>query len=110
MADAELLLYRIELPPGVAQNRRRGWLVGWPFEGMERQGVDREAADYPALEKTGRAILLRSRAIHNAVRREGRQVMRVLTEATARVAAPSLLDLLTLARKLVLALATSGIV
>jgi hypothetical protein len=33
--------------------------------------------------------------------------MRVLSEATARAAAPSLLDLLTLARKLVLVLATS---
>ena len=61
------------------------------------EGVDREAADYGALEKVGRALLHRQRALFNEVRREGREVMRLLTQAAERTVAPTLQDLLVLA-------------
>ena len=60
-------------------------------------GVDREAPDYGALEKAGRALLHRQRALVNEVRREGREVMRLLTQAAARTAVPTLQDILALA-------------
>src|SRR5262249_37429602 len=48
------------------------------------EGVDREAPDYGALEKAGQAFLHRQRALFNDVRHEGREVMRLLTQAAER--------------------------
>jgi hypothetical protein len=71
------------------------------------EGVDREAPDYGALEKAGRALLHRQRALLNEVRREGQQVMRLLTQAAERTVAPTLQDLLALAGGLMAVLGNS---
>jgi len=71
------------------------------------EGVDREAADYGALEKAGRALVHRQRALLNEVRREGRAVMRLLTQAAERTVAPTLLDILALAGSLMAVLTNS---
>ncbi len=82
--------------------RRKFWVIGWP---QGRPGVNREAADYPALEKAARALLHRRRALLNEVRREGRQVMRLLTQAAERTVAATLDDILSLACSLIAVLA-----
>jgi len=71
------------------------------------EGVDREAPDYGALEKAGRAVLHRRRALFNEVRREGREVMRLLTQAAERSVALTLQDLLALAGGLLAVLTNS---
>jgi hypothetical protein len=71
------------------------------------EGVDPQAPDYGALEKAGRAIVHRQRALLNEVRREGREVMRLLTQAAQRTVAPTLQDILALAGSLMAALGES---
>ena len=71
------------------------------------EGIDREAPDYGALEKAGRALLHRQRALPNEVRREGRQVMLLLTQAAARTVAPTLQDIVALAGGLMAVLGNS---
>ena len=71
------------------------------------EGVDREAPDYGALEKAGRALLHRQRGLLNDVRREGRQVMRLLTQAAERTIAPTLQDIVALAGGLMAVLGNS---
>jgi hypothetical protein len=68
-------------------------------------GQSRQVADYPALEKVGRAILHRRRALLGEARREAQRVMRLLTEAAERTVAASLNDLLGLASGLIAVLA-----
>jgi hypothetical protein len=69
--------------------------IGYPK--WYEEGADREAADYPALEKAGRALLHRQRTLLGEAQREARQVMRLLTQAAARTVNPTLQDLLALA-------------
>jgi len=88
----------------VPRVKQRYWVLGWPDD---QEGVDREAADYGALEKAGRALLRRRRALLREVRREGREVMRLLTQAAARTVAPTLQDILALASGLMAVLWSS---
>jgi hypothetical protein len=74
------------------------------------QGLDREAPDYGAQEKAGRALLHRQRSLSNEVRREGREVMRLLTRAAERTVAPTLQDILALAEGLMAVLGNSCLV
>jgi hypothetical protein len=90
---------------GVSEVRRVFFRYGSPK--WVEEGVDREAADYGALEKAGRALLYRQRALLNEARREGREVMRLLTQAAERTIAPTLQDILTLASSLMTLLGKS---
>jgi hypothetical protein len=83
----------------VSQAPRTFFRMGSPKWGEE--GVDQEAPDYGALEKAGRALVHRQRALFNEVRREGREVMRLLTQAAERTVTPTLQDILALAGSLV---------
>ncbi|HWT82718.1 MAG TPA: hypothetical protein VN648_28385, partial [Candidatus Methylomirabilis sp.] len=82
------------VPESDGVRRKKFWVIGWPHG---RPGVNRQAADYGALEKAARALLHRRRALLHEVRREGRQVMRLLTQAAERTVAPTLRDILALA-------------
>ncbi len=88
--------------PGHGGVRRKFWAIGGAHGD---DGVSREAADYPALEKAARALLHRRRALLNEVRRERRQVMRLLTQAAERTVAATLEDILSLACSLIAVLA-----
>jgi hypothetical protein len=71
--------------------------------------VDQGARGYAELEKVGRTILRRRRAVQGAARREGRQVMHLLTQAAQRAVAPALHEILALACALINILARSRV-